>query len=381
MTRKHKSAIKAISFLLAFIFAFSEISYAAPFEATAPRELPLQVIAQDPTRFEAPVQFTTLKEVHKGEKNTFIIHIQDAHANYSGQANLAGALDEIMTRYQVSLVLVEGGTKDDTLTPLKKIAPPEVWKKVAKKFLIEGKITGDEYLNLISDHPMKIMGIENKELYMTSLKAYGELAGKREAILDYLKEIQSAVDQLKRKLYPQELLEYEKAVDSRQNTVDKSAETRFKKLFDLISTHQLTNSPTQQVDLAHYPSIQKLKEIVDREKEINFDAANLEQATLIKEIQKSEQIKEFKDYLTRLSQMKDQRASQLAYFQNTLNSAKGKKISFEKYPNLAAYGEYLRSFQELDLDQVLDELEKVEDKVYVSLLTQVDSRQKTVDRK
>src|SRR3989338_8450957 len=187
MTRKHKSAIKAISFLLAFIFAFSEISYAAPFEATAPRELPLQVIAQDPTRFEAPVKFTTLKEAHKappqsvgGQAPPFIIHIQDAHANYSGQANLAGALDEIMTKYKVTLVLVEGGTKDDTLTPLKKIAPPEVWKKVAKKFLIEGKITGDEYLNLISDHPMKIMGIENKELYMTSLKAYGDLAGKRE---------------------------------------------------------------------------------------------------------------------------------------------------------------------------------------------------------
>ena len=190
MTRKHNLVVRFVSLLLTFTFLLSEISYAAPMNAVGViHELPLQIISQDPTRFEAPVEFTTLKEIHKGDNNTFIIHIQDAHANYSGQQNLANALDEIMTKYHVTLVLVEGGTKDDTLTPLKKIAPPEVWRKVAKKFLIEGKITGDEYLNLISDHPMRIMGIENKELYMTSLKAYGGLADKREAILDYLKEI------------------------------------------------------------------------------------------------------------------------------------------------------------------------------------------------
>ena len=209
MTRNHKQVIKALALLLAFIFTLSEISYAAPLEAASFVQTPLQIISQDPTRFEAPVAFTTLREVHKGDKPTFIIHIQDAHANLSGQQNLAAALDDIMTKYHVTLVLVEGGTKDDTLTPIKKIAPPDVWKKVAKKFLYEGKISGEEYLNLISDHPMKIMGIEDKPLYMESLKAYGDLAEKRGAILDYLKTIELGLDKLKRRLYPKELLEYE----------------------------------------------------------------------------------------------------------------------------------------------------------------------------
>lgn len=400
MTRKHRTIVKFISLLLSFTFLLSEISYAAPVNvAVTPSLDPLLLISQDPTRFEAPVAFTTLKEIHKGNGNTFIIHIQDAHANYSGQTNLANALDEIMTKYRVTLVLVEGGTKDDTLTPLKTIAPPEVWKKVAKKFLIEGKITGDEYLNLISDHPMKIMGIEDKALYMTSLKAYGDLADKREAILNYLKEIQLAVTKLKRKLYPAELLEYEKTADSRLQTAD--FEKRFRKLVELAgatavipsepysqireprdlapdsSTASLEKNPATSLGmtnrkvlrfaqddvLAAFPTLQKLKTIQDVEKTIDFDAANLEQAALIEEIQKREAVEEFKDYLSKLSQMKDQRACQFAYFQNTLNMAERRGISLEKYPDLIAYGEYLRSFQELDLDQVLSEMEKAEDEV------------------
>src|SRR3989338_1726178 len=161
MSRKHSLTVRFISLLLAFTFLLSEISYAAPADGinTGARDLPLQKILKDPALFEAPVKFTHLQEIHhSGTQETvaspLIIHIQDAHVNLSGQKNLANALDDIMLKYKISLVLVEGGSRDDTLTPIKSVAPPEVWKKVAKKFLIEGKISGEEYLNLTSEHPM-----------------------------------------------------------------------------------------------------------------------------------------------------------------------------------------------------------------------------------
>src|SRR3989338_8339516 len=216
MTRTHSLTVRSISLLLAFTFLLSEISYAAPAVSLAVVPVDsLQTILKDPSRFELPAQFAHLQEIHKADPKTdrvspLIIHIQDAHVNLSGQENLANALDELMSKYNISLVLVEGGSRDDTLTPIKSVAPPEVWKKVAKKFLIEGKISGEEYLNLISDHPMTIMGIEDKALYMKSLEAYAELAGKREGALEYLKLIQKSLGKLKNKLYPKELLEYEK---------------------------------------------------------------------------------------------------------------------------------------------------------------------------
>ena len=207
MLNKSRLLLKAISLIVAVSFFISDLSYAAPAGTGVIPETPLQAILRDPTHFEPHPEFSTLKEIHAGETKggvppPLLIHIQDAHSNLSGQQNLASTLDEIMKKYKVTLVLVEGGSIDGTLTPLKELTNPKVCKRVAKALLMEGRVSGEEYLNLISDHPMKIMGIEDMPLYFRSVENYGLLAGKREAILDYLKLIQRALGKLKNKFYP-----------------------------------------------------------------------------------------------------------------------------------------------------------------------------------
>src|SRR3989338_7520711 len=118
MTQKKKIGIKSIAFLLAFSMILSDLLYAAPVESLSAvsqeggrQAPPLQRLLQDPQKFEAPLDFSSLKEIRAGNKKNFIIHIQDAHANLSGQENLAGALDFLMSKYDIKLVLVEGGTR------------------------------------------------------------------------------------------------------------------------------------------------------------------------------------------------------------------------------------------------------------------------------
>jgi hypothetical protein len=72
--------------------ALSDILYAAPIENLTPAISAQEALLQDPQRFVAPLDFSLLKDVRRGEKKTFIVHIQDAHSNLSGQQNLAGAL-------------------------------------------------------------------------------------------------------------------------------------------------------------------------------------------------------------------------------------------------------------------------------------------------
>ncbi len=356
--------LKLISLILVVAFCCTEMSYAASLEPPAIKPSPLETILQDPASFQAPFDFVSLKEIHKGSEKTFIIHIQDAHSNLSGQQNLANALDEIMSKYKVSLVLVEGGSRDDTLTPIKDIAPPEVWKKVAKSFLIEGKISGEEYLNLISDHPMKIMGIEDKELYMKSLHAYADLTYNRAETLEYLKNIQTALDKLKRKLYPQELIQYEKSAagDGSQNFEVKFGELR--KLAGFAALEQFRD----------FPNLQKLATLQEKEKKIDFGLANLEQASLIEAITQKGKGKEFEDYLNKMSQMSGQKVPQLTYFRNTLNIAEQNNIEVSKFQNFLAYGKYLEVFSGLDLEKVLEEIEKLEDFVFVSKLSTEDAK-------
>lgn len=371
MIQKNKIAIKSIAFILSFTMILSDLLYAAPVDGV--RHF---AVLNDPSQFEAPLHFSNLNEIHSttGQSKTFIIHIQDAHANLSGQQNLAGALDEIMTKYAVKLVLVEGGSKDDTLTPLKSIATPDVWKKVAKKFLIEGKISGEEYLNLTSDHPMKIMGIEDKELYMQSLKTYAELAQKRETILLNLKKVQSALDKLKKKYYPVQLLNYEKlaAKDVKEND---NFEAGFKQLVQMASKDMT----------ATFPNVQKLISVQSQESQIDFDKANLEQAALIERLSKAGAKNDIDSALSLISQTSHHKLSQLNFIESIFRAAKEKNIFLKVYPELLRYQKYLTDFSGIDFESLPNEKERLEDEVYRVILSspqsfsgdQPDSRQKT----
>ncbi len=370
LPRYKRFVIKLVAIGLVISFSALEIAQAAPIEAlSSPPDLS-QIILQDPGFFEAPMEFTALREVHKGDKNILIIHIQDAHSNLSGQQNLANALDQMMTKYGVSLVLSEGGSGDCSLTPLKKIAPPEVWKRIAKSYLVQGKISGEEYLNLTSDHPMKIIGIEDTVLYVKSVAHYGELADKREDILGYLKEIQAALDKLKRKMYPAELVGFE---EKKKNNGGTGFESSFKELLELAQT--------KNMDLSAFPNVMKLIELQLKEKLVDFNLANLEQAALMDELTKKGAETDLKAHLEKMMQMKGVKVAQHTYFQNVFRIAQEKGVLLAKYPNFQAYGEYLKDFSELNLDQVLDELVRAEDSVYLALLTTPDQKLvRSIDR-
>src|SRR3989338_1223104 len=353
MDRKpHKPVVRSIAFILAFTFIFLELAQAAPaFDAAGPAAVsPYELIASDPGRFEAPARFVQVKEISKNQSDKLILHVQDAHANTGGQMNLARALDQIMSRYRVNLVLVEGGSRDDTLTPIKSVASPEVWRRVAKKFLMEGKISGAEYLNLTSDHPMKIIGIEDRPLYEESVKAYAALAAKRAEALDYLAKIRRALETLKRRNYSDALLDYEHGTVETQN---------FASLLVL--------GGAAGIEWTGYPQLSRLKELKKQEQAIDFDAANLEQAALIGRIGRDERFE-------KIDRFGDSEAFQCSHLRNTFNIAEKKKISLSDYPQLSAYLNYLEAFNALDRDALLDEMERAEQAAYGKLLSTRDAR-------
>ncbi|MEI8344598.1 MAG: lipopolysaccharide kinase InaA family protein, partial [Candidatus Omnitrophota bacterium] len=216
-------------------------------------------------------------------------------------------------------------------------------------------------LNLTSERPMKIMGIEDMTLYFKSVETYGKLAGRRQAILEYLKTIQDGVDKIKNRLYPAELLNYEK-------------QRAGKASFDGRLSGLLMLATQRSIDLKEFPNSQKLMALQEQEKLIDFGLANLEQVALVEDIQKRGGGKDLGNAIAQSNRLRSQKASQFAHFQNLFAITKEKGISLSKYPNLVRYGEYLKAFASLDLDEVLGELERVEDKVYASALTKRDVR-------
>ncbi|MBU4343249.1 MAG: hypothetical protein KKG21_04490, partial [Candidatus Omnitrophica bacterium] len=66
----------------------------------------------NPLKIKIPKEYGTIIESHVGSNGKLIIHIQDAHANYEGQMNLANILESLINDYELNLILVEGGSTD-----------------------------------------------------------------------------------------------------------------------------------------------------------------------------------------------------------------------------------------------------------------------------
>jgi hypothetical protein len=119
----------------------------------------LSDVIKDPSGINVPLEYCTVKTVFsaKDESDKFVIHIQDPHANYSGQKNVANILDFMMTRYDIPVVLVEGSSIDATLSHVRGKMPKKDLEIAANQLLYYGAITGEEYLNMVSDHDMRII--------------------------------------------------------------------------------------------------------------------------------------------------------------------------------------------------------------------------------
>src|SRR3989338_4747046 len=195
--------IRTVALALVLSFAIHDILQAAPL-TLAPRDL-----AHNPNILKLPASVARITEVHKSPASRLLIHIQDAHTNLSAQNNIAKTLEELIKRYQLKTVFVEGGTKDDSLTFLRPLASKETRERIAKKYLMRAELKGSEYLNLASDYDLELLGVEDRALYNQNLVRYARVVEKREVVFSYLDEISKRLSTVKRRFYPQDILAWD----------------------------------------------------------------------------------------------------------------------------------------------------------------------------
>ncbi|MCA9396402.1 MAG: hypothetical protein KC649_04455, partial [Candidatus Omnitrophica bacterium] len=193
------------------IFLLQTLAWSAPAQAPSiPSasliQIPVSEIIRNPAKLPIPSEHATLKEFHVGNNGKLIIHFQDAHSNYSGQLNMAKALETMMKQTGIDVVFVEGADQEVTLRETKKVTDQKTWGVAANRLLLQGIISGEEYLNLTSDLPVRLMGMEYQDLYDENLITYKDLIRHREAAGKYMSQIKTKVRSLKERLYTDDLL-------------------------------------------------------------------------------------------------------------------------------------------------------------------------------
>ncbi|GEM_PF-3395686 len=94
-----------------------------------------------------------------------IIHIQDAHANYTAQKDTAQILARLKREQGIKLVFVEGAAGRLDAKNLRFSENPELNKKIADKLARMGEMTGADLYLLEDAAGLEFVGIENAAMY------------------------------------------------------------------------------------------------------------------------------------------------------------------------------------------------------------------------
>lgn len=161
-----------------------------------------------------PEQYGSIVETYdKGTNGKLIIHIQDAHANYEAQINEANILESLINDYNLNLILKESKLTDRDFKYLRPRLPLEERKEVADGLLRDGYITGVNYLDLGSDYPTVIQGLEDKELYDSNRNAMWEIDKFKDLAGEYVDKLIIASNGIKPHIYNKDLI----ALDNKKN--------------------------------------------------------------------------------------------------------------------------------------------------------------------
>ncbi len=180
---KHKVCFFALSLVL---FSFPIPSFSAP---------------------EIPSEWARVSKKFEGKNGKTLILIQEAHVDYGAQKAIVEILKSLVRKNSLRLILVEGGWEDMGLSHLRNLAGSEGRLEVAERYLKEGKISAEEYLDIISDFNLALWGIEDSRLYKENMETFLKIYGEQEKLLQELASIETVLNALKEKIFPPSLQE------------------------------------------------------------------------------------------------------------------------------------------------------------------------------
>lgn len=191
-----------------------------------------------------------------------IILIRDAHANPSGQFNLAKTLDLLLAKEKLPVIYTEGADRDVSLLHFKKLADPATLGRVAKEYVYRGEIKGSEYLELTGASNFRIRGVEERRLYRKALDAYRAVAETRAASEQALAELRTTARYLTGKILRPELAE----LLARREAFRRQEGSWADYLAYLSERHLQLGSSSVRMD-----GLEALQKIRRREQKLNWD--------------------------------------------------------------------------------------------------------------
>ncbi len=287
-----------------------------------------------------------------------VIHIQDAHCNYAAQKSIAEILNYLTTEYGIYAVNCEGAAESYDLSPFTAIPEKDIREKTADFFVKEGIVSASEYYAVNNPRKVSLWGVEDPDLYLKNLKVYRDSLAHKDEVDRYIKSIGYILDNLKRHIYSDELLELDK-----HYTGYKENKITFKEyLLYLISMAR-----KRMIDIKSFSNIYLLSQTLTEEDKIDFKRANNEKDEVVDKLKKSLSRNELEDLLTMAGKLKTERISQADFYAYLVKRAKSVNLDISGYSELQKYIIYISLYSAIDRTKVTKEIDALEHRIKTSL--------------
>jgi len=195
--------------VLAFIVTNSFWGDLLPaYAQTASPQQPIQ-----PKDVSIPSEMASIHELFDSqvpEGSPLIIAIQDAHGIYDAQKNIRAIIQVLQDEYGFDLVALEGASGRADHTLLRSFPDEEIKKEVADKYMKRAELSGGEVAAIINPKRGLFYGVEDERLYFQNRNDFLKAQEYRTHNLHTLNLLESKLDSIRDKIYPEELRQFHK---------------------------------------------------------------------------------------------------------------------------------------------------------------------------
>jgi cytidylate kinase len=354
-----------------------------------------------------------LSEQRQSKKNKTIIHIQDSHANYEAQSNIARVLESLQEQYSGNLLVAIEGAEGQIDPSIIKSYPHKQAKEIVSDLLMkEGLITGAEFYSVFANKPVVLYGVEQEEIYNKNLEAFKQMQNAKEGIQEILDKSNKELNKSKQTLNQEQIQYMDKVYGYHNDEIGLENYTLYLKSQIPNPLRGLQKAcPKSQTN----SNFQDLIKLINLKTKINFETIESDRMQLLKQIKNKVVQEELAEIVTKGLQYQVGKLSGNEYFsylkpyikqvreiipkksknwkqavsvssrgltagsnhnkgldpvsKHGMTNPKSKGINQNNYHNLLLYIEYIKCESKIDRNSLFQEIADIENEIQQDLFT------------
>lgn len=303
-----------------------------------------------------------------------VLYIQDAFSSYEASKHIVSILEHLINQYKLKLIFVEGGSGNVGLSFLRSYTSKEARHKVAEEYLRNRKISSEEFLDIVSDYPLTLWGIEDDDLYEKHFQAFMETVDLKERLESTLSFLRRSIDLLKTKLW--------KLWEPALADFESSTEAYRKKQLSMADfTDVLINTAKRYgIVTDEYPNLSCFFCVSRLEKTIDFGKADQERKVLSIELARRIGETELDSFINRTKEFKAGKITKLDYYTGLEKLVISNGLDMNLYGSFSSYLDCIKQ-PEIDVRTLINELDALVERLRMTLASTPQSRRLvTIDK-